>query len=70
MKRQLTASGRNPDYSPLEDAIDAIAEHLREDDSAYEDSDEAERQARRIVDAVQRRGLRFVIETEQAGSSR
>lgn len=49
--------GPNPDYSPRDDAIDAIAEHLREDDTAYRDGDESERQAERIMQAIEHRGL-------------
>lgn len=63
-QRQAIDSGPNPSYDPKEDAIDAIAEHLREDDSAYADGDEAERQARRIADAIQQRGLQIVHQTD------
>ena len=52
--------GRNPDYDPQVDAIDAIALHLAEDDTAYADSDEATRQAERIVKALFERGLQIV----------
>lgn len=67
---QATDGGPNPAYNPQEDAIDAIAEHLREDDSAYADGDEAERQARRVVDAIQRRGLQIVHQTDWAARRR
>lgn len=63
---QATDGGRNRAYNPQEDAVDAIAEHLREDDSAYAEADEAERQARRIVAAIQRRGLQIVHQTDIA----
>ncbi|KKL07266.1 hypothetical protein LCGC14_2587700 [marine sediment metagenome] len=53
-------AGRNPDYDPRADAIDAIAEHLAEDDTAYTVADEAIRQAERIMKALDRRGLRVV----------
>lgn len=54
---QATDGGPNPDYDPWEDAKDAIAEHLAEDDSAYADREEADAQAGRILEALKRRGL-------------
>lgn len=59
LEHKATANGLNPHYNPREDALDAIAEHLKEDDSAYVEGDEANRQALRIIEAIERRGLQI-----------
>lgn len=58
--KQATDGGENPLYDPRKVAVEAIAEHLAEDDSAYADSDEAMRQALRIMAAIEQRHLQIV----------
>ena len=69
MADQATASGTNPDYDPWHGALDAIADHLQEDDSACEGRQDAEEQAGRILDALRRRGLSIGCPTYEANKA-
>ena len=66
-ENKAIADGPNPDYDPRIDAIDAIADHLQSDDSAYEERHIAEEQARRIIEAIDRRGLTITLAERDNG---